>query len=43
MKTRKLVLLIADVVLLAVCIVQCAVSAHDTTKYFNKVPWIWVS
>lgn len=35
MKTRKLVLLIADVVLLAVCIVQCAVSAHDTTKYFS--------
>lgn len=35
MKTRKLVLLIADVLLLAVCIVQFALSAHDTTKYFE--------
>ena len=35
MKTRKLVLIIADVLLLAVCIVQLALSARDTTKYFN--------
>ena len=35
MKTRKLVLIIADVLLLAVCIIQFAVSAHDTTKYFS--------
>lgn len=35
MKTRKLVLIIADVVLLAVCILQCTFSAHDTTKYFD--------
>jgi len=35
MKTRKLVLIIADIVLLAVCIVQFIVSAHDTTKYFT--------
>lgn len=35
MKTRKLVLIIADVLLLAVCIVQCALSAKDTTKYFE--------
>lgn len=35
MKTRKLVLLIADVLLLAVCIIQFALSAHDTTKYFD--------
>ena len=35
MKTRKLVLIIADVLLLAVCIVQFAVSARDTTKYFT--------
>jgi len=35
MKTRKLVLIIADVLLLAVCIIQCALSAHDTTKYFD--------
>ena len=35
MKTRKLVLIIADVLLLAVCIIQFAVSARDTTKYFS--------
>ena len=35
MKTRKLVLIIADVVLLAVCLIQFAVSARDTTKYFS--------
>ena len=35
MKTRKLVLIIADAVLLAVCIVQFALSARDTTKYFS--------
>ena len=35
MKTRKLVLIIADVVLLAVCIVQLVFSARDTTKYFT--------
>ena len=35
MKTRKLVLIIADVVLLAVCVVQLALSARDTTKYFS--------
>ena len=35
MKTRKLVLIIADVLLLAVCIVQFALSARDTTKYFT--------
>ena len=35
MKTRKLVLIIADVLLLAVCIIQFAVSARDTTKYFT--------
>ena len=35
MKTRKLVLIIADVVLLAVCIIQLALSARDTTKYFT--------
>jgi len=35
MKTRKLVLIIADVLLLAVCISQCVFSAHDTTKYFD--------
>ena len=35
MKTRKLVLIIADVVLFAVCIVQFALSARDTTKYFT--------
>ena len=35
MKTRKLVLIIADVVLLAVCIIQFALSARDTTKYFT--------
>ena len=35
MKTRKLVLIIADVVLLAVCIIQFAVSARDTTKFFT--------
>ena len=35
MKTRKLVLIIADVLLLAVCIVQFALGARDTTKYFT--------
>ena len=35
MKTRKLVLIIADLVLLAVCILQFALSARDTTKYFS--------
>lgn len=35
MKTRKLVLIIADVILLAVCLVQFIVSARDTTKYFT--------
>ncbi len=35
MKTRKLVLIIADVLLLAVCIIQLALSARDTTKYFT--------
>lgn len=35
MKTRKLVLIIADVVLLAVCLVQFILSARDTTKYFT--------
>lgn len=35
MKTRKLVLIIADLVLLAVCIIQLALSARDTTKYFT--------
>lgn len=35
MKTRKLVLIIADVLLLAICIIQCAISSHDTTKYFD--------
>ena len=35
MKTRKLVLIIADVLLLAVCIIQFALSARDTTKYFT--------
>ena len=35
MKTRKLVLIIADVLLLAVCIVQFARSARDTTKHFT--------
>ena len=35
MKTRKLVLIVADVILLAVCIVQFLVSARDTTKYFT--------
>ena len=35
MKTRKLVLIIADVVLLAVCIVQLILSARDTTKHFT--------
>ncbi len=35
MKTRKLVLIIADVLLLAVCIIQFAVSVRDTTKYFT--------
>ena len=35
MKTRKLVLIIADVVLLAVCTIQLALSARDTTKYFT--------
>ena len=35
MKTRKLVLIIADVLLLAVCVIQLVLSARDTTKYFN--------
>ena len=35
MKTRKLVLIIADVLLLAVFIIQLALSARDTTKYFT--------
>lgn len=35
MKTRKLVLLIADAVLLAVCILQGVFAFHDTTKYFE--------
>ena len=35
MKTRKLVLIIADVILLAVCILQLALGARDTTKYFT--------
>ena len=35
MKTRKLVLIIADALLLAVCIVQFALSARDTTKHFS--------
>ena len=35
MKTRKLVLIIADVVLLAVCIIQWCVRAHDGAKYFK--------
>lgn len=35
MKTRKLVLIIADVLLLAVCIFQLALGARDTTKYFT--------
>lgn len=35
MKTRKLVLIVADVVLLAVCLVQFILSARDTTKYFT--------
>ena len=35
MKTRKLVLIIADVVLLAVCISQWIIGNHDTTKYFD--------
>ena len=35
MKTRKLVLIIADVVLLAVCIVQGILAAHDGVKYFK--------
>lgn len=35
MKTRKLVLIIADVVLLAVCIIQWCMRAHDGAKYFK--------
>lgn len=35
MKTRKLVLIVADAVLLAVCLVQFILSARDTTKYFT--------
>jgi hypothetical protein len=35
MKTRKLILIIADVVLLAVCIFQWVRKSHDTTKYFK--------
>lgn len=35
MKTRKLVLLIADALLFAFCIIQGIFSLHDTTKYFE--------
>ncbi len=35
MKTRKLVLIIADVLLAALCIFQLAFGARDTTKYFT--------
>ena len=35
MKTRKLVLIIADAVLAAVCIIQLVLGARDTTKYFT--------
>lgn len=35
MKTRKLVLIIADLILLAVCVIQLVLSARDTTKYFT--------
>ena len=35
MKTRKLVLIIADIVLLAVCIVQGVLALRETTKYFE--------
>ena len=35
MKTRKLVLIIADALLLAVCIIQLVLGARDTTKYFT--------
>jgi len=35
MKTRKLVLIIADVLLLAVCVIQLVLGARDTTKYFT--------
>lgn len=35
MKTRKLVLIIADVVLLAICIIQGILAAHDGAKYFR--------
>jgi hypothetical protein len=35
MKTRKLVLIVADVILLTVCLVQFILSARDTTKYFT--------
>lgn len=35
MKTRKLVLIIADVLLLAVCILQGVIKAHDGAKYFE--------
>lgn len=35
MKTRKLILLIADAALLAVCIIQGILAFHDTTKYFD--------
>ena len=35
MKTRKLVLIIADVLLLAVCILQLVFGTRDTTKHFT--------
>lgn len=35
MKTRKLVLIIADVLLLAVCILQGVLKAHDGARYFE--------
>lgn len=35
MKTRKLVLIIADVVLLAICIIQGCMRARDGAKYFK--------
>lgn len=35
MKTRKLVLIIADALLLAVCILQFVFGARDTTKHFT--------
>ncbi|MBP5519627.1 MAG: DUF4340 domain-containing protein [Treponema sp.] len=35
MKTRKLVLIAADIILLAIFIVQLVISSRDTTKYFS--------